>query len=164
MINVTLKNVKLTFNQKAILDPAERATKKLLSSFGGYCRAVMRSSIKQARGPHHHAEPGKPPLYHPGGLNYKDTIFFVVDPRAKSVLIGGVLLSGTKANGDPVPGVLEHGGAQLGVHPQRSKKRGETHGKLVNTLPHPHAKPAFDIAVKKKLPNLIKGGIMREAK
>lgn len=163
MINVTLKDVKLTFNQKAILDPAERATKKLLSSFGGYCRAVMRSSIKQAKGPHHHAEPGKPPLYHTGGpINYKDTIFFVVDPKAKTVSIGGVLLSNTSAHGDPVPGVLEHGGAQMGVHAKRSKRRGENHGLLVHVERHPHAKPAYDKAVEKKLPDLIKGGIMRE--
>ena len=160
---MTLKDVKLTFKPKAITDPAERATKKLLSSFGGYCRAVMRSSIKRARGPHHHAPPGSPPLYHDGGsINYKDTIFFVVDSKAKNVVIGGVLLSGTKADGKPVPGILEHGGAEMGVEPERSKRKGEIHGVKRHAEPHPHAEPAFEKAVKKKLPDLIKGGIMRE--
>lgn len=163
MINVTLKDVKLTFNSKAITDPAERATKRLLQSFGGYCRAVMRNSIKRARGPHHHAPPGSPPYFHDGGsINYKNTIFFVVDPGAKTVTIGGVLLSGTKAEGKPVPGILEHGSTKMGERPTRSKRQGELHRKLVETLPHPHAEPAFEKAIAKKLPELIKGGLMRE--
>jgi len=163
MINLTLKDVKLTFKPKAITDPAEKATRKLLTGFGGYCRAVMRHSIKQARGPHHHAPPGMPPYYHDGGpINYRDTIFFVVDARAKNTTIGGVQLSGTRAEGKPVPGMLEHGSAAVGVAPERSKRQGDLHGKLAHVQPHPHAAPAFDKAVKKKLPDLIKGGIMKE--
>ncbi len=164
MINVTLRNIKVAMNPRAILTPAQKMKLKVLKEFGAYTRTVMRNSIKRARGPHHHAPPGSPPLFHDGGsVNYRDTIFFIADGKAGSVVIGGVLLSGTQADGDPVPGVLEHGGAAMGVRPKRSKRRGVGHGVLAAVAKHPHAKPAFDKAIKKKLPSLIAGGIMKEA-
>ena len=168
MIDVTLKNVKTLFNTKAILTPAEKMQRSLLSKFGGYCRTVMRNSIKQAPGPDKHARPGDPPYYHKHAraINYRDTIFFVVDWASRSVTIGGVLLSGTAAGGKPVPGMLEHGSATLGVQSDTAKVRTDKgRAKRIpgNVAPHPHSRPAFDKAIKKKLPELIKGGIMKHA-
>jgi hypothetical protein len=162
MIAFDLKSVKVAMNAKAIMTPAEKAQAKLLKEFGGYCRRVMMNSIKRARNQFHHANKGKPPLYHDdGAINFKKTIFFVADVKQKNVVIGGVLLSGTKAGGDPVPGILEHGGAKFG---NVRRKHGRDKYVPRTAHEHPYAGPAFDTAIKKKLPSLIAGGIMREAR
>lgn len=161
MLAFTLKEVKVVFNQQAILTPTQRFEQKLLTQFGSYCRTVMRNSIKRASRPGQHAHQGQPPLFHDhhGKINYRETIFFVVDTRRREVAIGAVLLSGTGGNMQPVPGILERGGTEIVL--KRSgliRFRGP-----IRVKEHPHAQPAFHKAIKKKLPDLIAGGIMREA-
>jgi hypothetical protein len=159
MIAFDLKSVKVAMSEKAILTPAEKWRLRTLKEFGGYCRRVMIHSIKHARGPHHHAEKGKPPLYHDGGsINFRQTIFFIAGKD--DVVIGGVLLSGTKANGDPVPGILEHGGAKFGAI--RLHQKGTSPHAVKAIHEHPYAGPAFKKTIEKKLPSLIAGGVMRE--
>ncbi len=153
----TIKEVKATFNASAILTPAEKMQRRLLSQFGGYTRVIMRNSIKQASG-NEKSQPGSPPLWHRGRISYRDTIFFVVDMREKDVVIGGALLTGTAANGQTVPGILEHGGTAM----IRVGKGNAVKKIPVTIRARPHAQPAYDIAIKKKLPGLIAGGIMRE--
>lgn len=158
MLNVTLKNIKIVMNAQAILTPAEKFQNRLLKQFGGYVRTTARRSIRPANRKRQTSEPGQPPLFHRGRLTYKDTIFFVVDARRKEVVIGGVLLSDTKSE-TAVPGVLEHGGIAIF---RQKRGKGQVFRKSARVLPRPHMAPAFSKAVDKFLPELIRGGIMRE--
>jgi len=161
MLAITLKNVKIAFNQQAILTPTEKFEQKLLQQFGSYCRTVMRNSIRRASRPGQHAHAGQPPLYHDhhGRINYRDTIFFIVDARRREVLIGAVLLHDTASHGQAVPGILEKGGTEIVLKRSGLFRTRQT----IQVKEHPHAQPAFEKTIKKKLPDLIAGGIMREA-
>lgn len=158
MLNVTLKNIKIVMNTQAVLTPAEKFQNRLLKQFGAYVRTIARRSIKPANRKRQISEPGQPPLFHRGRLTYKDTIFFVADAKRKEVVIGGVLLSDTNAE-TAVPGVLEHGG--IAIFRQKSGKS-KAFRRTTRVKPRPHMQPAFDKAVEKFLPELIRGGIMRE--
>lgn len=155
MIAATIKDVKILFNQRAILDPADRFQVSLLRQMGALTRTICRRSIRPASRRRQVSQPGQPPLYHGGPISYRDTVFFVVDERAKEMVCGAVLLPNTKARGQAVPGILEDGGLVM-----KANHRGQVRPVYVRARPHTH--PALDIACKKKLPDLIKGGLMRE--
>ena len=154
MLNISIKNIKVHFRPQQLQNRAKRMTYRLLNKAGGYTRRVMKHSIKRASRPNQRSQPGQPPLHHNGRINFKETIFYVVDMRVPEVVIGAVLLGGTKANGQPVPGILEKGGSV--IMERFGKKRS------VNILKRPYAVPAFKKMVKKLLPELIRGGLMRE--
>lgn len=150
MINIVMKDLKISFNEKMILTPAEKFQYHMLAQFGGYCRRTIINSCKTASSPFQHSKPGDPPFNHG---TYKNTVFFVVDKKAKDVTIGGALLSGTAARGQPVPGILEHGGYVVSAKDKQTKY----------VAPRPHAQPAFEKTMQRKLAGLIRGGIMRAA-
>lgn len=157
MIGFTFKEVKIAFNEKAVLTPAEKFQTKLRKQSGAYCRTVMRNSIKPGRRGQV-SQPGQPPLYHANKrVNYRDTIFFVDDTRQKRVFIGAVLLDGASNGGQPVPGNLEHSGVSMRWVGHGANRRRQP----VNVRARPHAVPAFEKTVK-RLPDLMRGGIMRE--
>lgn len=161
MLNLSIAELKVVFNARAIMTPAERFQTRLRRDFGAYCRIVMRNSLKMASRPHQVSEPGATPFRHGGdgkGTDYKDTIFYADDPQRKEVAIGAALLEGTAAAGQSVPGALEFGGQ---IIKWRDKTR--TVRIAVYVRARPHARPAYDIAVQRKLPGLIAGGIMRAA-
>ncbi len=154
----TLKNISIAFNEKAILTPAERLQQTIRKKAGAYTRATMRNSIKPGR-PGQVSLPGQPPLYHPNKrVNFRDTIYFVDDATEKRVFIGAVMLDGASGGGDPVPGTLEHSGMTLRWTGHGSNRRRQP----VNVRARPHAQPAFGKMVKRMLPDLIRGGLMRE--
>ena len=150
---IDIASIKTIFEAERILAPAEKFQHKLLYQFGAYCRKVQRNSLKRGR-PGEVARPGDPPLRHSTSPDIKDTVFYVVDRKAKSVIIGMVLLSGKPGGGEAMPGVLKHSGAS------RKQRRGRI--KTVRVQEHPSAGPAFRKTVERKLPGLIAGGIMRE--
>ena len=156
MINVTLKNVKLAFNQNAIIAPADRFQVKLLNQMGGLTRKISRRSIRPATSKRQISQPGQPPVTHRGRINYRDTIFYVVDAKAKTMVCGAVLLLDTDAAGQTVPGILEKGGVVMRLN-RRTFQR-----KPASIRERPHMAPAFAKAIETKLPDLIAGGIMRE--
>jgi hypothetical protein len=162
MIGVTLKELKVKWNSKAILTPAEKFQVKLLKEAGAYTRMIQRNSIKRAANRKDRSQPGQPPKHHGtpllGGDGYKGTIFYDVDVRKKEMVCGAVLLQGTSANGQAVPGALEHGGVLLVLTGRRFARRKVA----VDYRARPSAVPAFQKMIDKKLPRLIEGGIMRE--
>jgi hypothetical protein len=162
MIGVKLEALKLSWNSQAILTPAEKFQKRLLGSFGAYCMRTQRNSIKRASQPHQRSDEGSPPLHHAtpllNGQGFKGTIFFAVDLRKKECSIGPVLLNGTAAGGQRVPEVLEKGGVIVLLSGARRDRRRRS----IQVRARPSAQPAFEKTVKKKLPELIAGGIMRE--
>lgn len=160
MIPITLSNVSIHFNAKAILTPAEKAQKSLLNKFGGFTRRTQRNSLKRGkigpRGGALHSKPGEPPHRHSNRPDIKNTVFYFVDVAAKDVVIGMVLLSGKPRGGRAMPGVLEHSG-QASI---KTGVRGKQ--KIVTVESRPSATPAFQKTIKSQLPGLIAGGIMRE--
>ena len=160
MIAITLSDVKFHFNQKAILTPAEKAQKKLLDKFGGTVRNTQRNSMKRGkvgpRGGKVRSQPGNPPFRQSDRLDIKRTVFFFTDAKKKDTVIGMVLLSGRPGGDRAMPGVLEHAG-QAEIKAGRGMKR-----KTINVRERPSSVPAFEKTIKKQLPGLIAGGIMRE--
>lgn len=161
MMPITLSNVAIHFNAKAILTPAEKAQKKLLDKFGGFTKRTQQNSLKRGkpgpRGGKQRSKPGQPPLRHSSRPDIKNTVFYFVDLAAKDVVIGMVLLSGKPRGGRAMPGVLEHSGPASIKTGVRGKER------TVNVEARPSSTPAFQKTIKKQLPGLIAGGIMREA-
>ncbi len=74
---------------------------KSLGHIGGYCRRVMRNSIKEGSG---HAPMNSPPLSHMGLL--KDFIYYAVDKADLTVTIGPAKIN----RPGRTPEVLEYGG------------------------------------------------------
>lgn len=155
MIQVTLSNVKMMFNAKAILTPAEKFQNKLLGKFGGATRKTQQNSMKRGA-PGQVSAAGKPPLRHSHNPDIKNTVFYFVDVKKKDVVIGMVLLA--RRHYEPMPGVLEHSGRQqVSLRRGRGSKR-----RVVDVRARPSATPAFKKTIDKQLPALIAGGIMKE--
>ena len=172
MLGVKIEDLKIIWNSQAIMTPAEKFQNRLLFQFGAYCRTVQKNSIKQASNKRAVSQAGEPPVFHPGSLmggkGYRDTIFYAVDTRTKQVSIGPILLNKVAGiGGDPTPSVLEKGGTTFLVIGRSAKvKRRHISGSLsvrpLDIRARPSAQPAFEKTVKKQLPRLIAGGIMRE--
>ncbi len=155
MIAITLSDVKLYFDQKAILTPAEKFQKNLLDKFGLTVRKTQKNSMKRGL-PGQASAVGKPPLRHSTKVDIKETVFSFTDFREKNVVIGMVLLSGKPSGDRAMPGVLEHAGTAQIVNRATQKI------KTIMVQARPSAQPAFEKTIKKQLPGLIEGGIMRE--
>jgi hypothetical protein len=154
-MNVTFKMAKsMFFDEKAILGPAEKAKRKMLNEFGAYVRTTAKNSIKPA-GDNQHAPPGKPPYSHKKRTRYKDWIYYFYDKFADDVIIGGILLP--RKDRTKVPGVLERGGQVE----YRKREKNRMRRDVRTQQPRPHMQPAFDIAVSRKLPGLIKNSIVK---
>lgn len=160
MIGITLKDVGLHFNTRAIMTPAEKAQNKLLGKFGGATRRTQQNSLKRGkigpRGGKVHSQPGSPPFRFSNRPDIKNTVFYFVDRPSKDVVIGMVLLSGKPRGGQAMPGVLEHSGHASITSGVAGKKR------IIPVDSRPSATPAFQKTIKKQLPGLIAGGIMKE--
>lgn len=161
MITITLDKVRGSFNPKAILTPAQKMTKKLLDKFGLTVRRTQMNSMKRGKiGPRGGKIPsqiGKPPARHSRLLDIKRTVFSFTDVPKKDVVIGMVLLAGQPRGDRAMPGVLEHSGTAT-----IKTGRGMARTKNVTVRERPSSVPAFQKTVKKQLPALIAGGIMRE--
>ena len=146
--------VKWFFNAPKVVKAVDRATRRVLSKFGGYVRQTSRRSIRKPRKkkiseltsvekrqyrrtgerPTASAKRGKPPRSQTGRL--KKTILFWYNPSEQSVTIGPARFPGR----DRI-GALEKGGATR----SRGKKP-----RNMQIQPHPFMGPALI----KELPKL----------
>ncbi len=177
---LTLSEFKVVFNQKAILDPADRARNKLLKEVGAYTRTVAKNSMidmavakgnakklksrdrkikragfKVGADGSQVSKPGNPAFSRVGWV--KQHIYFAVDKDAKNVVIGPAKLNGTKSQ--HAIEVLEYGGIEQ-IFLGGPKRRISVTAKYE---PRPTMRLALAKTIQKKLPALIAGGIMREA-
>ena len=151
----TIKMAKANFfDPKAFADPIRRAKARILSRFGATVRSIAKKMIKPASDWDDHAPPGAPPKSHTGKRKYKDFIFFFHDKANDTVIIGGALLP--RKDRTIVPGVLEYGGETEQTYFEHGVKK----TRVVMQEPRPHMRKAYDIAVKKLLPDLIKNSIV----
>ena len=148
MIGCRLDQTKgLFFDSKKVLSATNRAERRVLSRFGAYVRTAARSSIRKRRKP---SEPGKPPSSHTGLL--KRFIYFVYEPRRRSVVIGPARLN--QKMGD-APAALEHGGPSRVVAGGRRRRR---ELRTVTIRPRPFMGPAFQ-KEQPKLPGIWAGSV-----
>lgn len=102
-------NVKIMWNKMAVPRAVNKGSIKALTRGAAYVRGVARRKIKRRK--NKSSPPGHPPYEH---RNFKNTIVFAVDPLNVSAYIGPRMTSGRKnASGQPVPNVLEFGGASI---------------------------------------------------
>ena len=121
---------RLFFDRQAVTDAIDKTTRRLFSRFGAFVRRTARQSIRTGGKSNKVSLPGQPPRSHTGLL--KRNIFFSYEPAERNVVIGPVALNAVKA-GDPVPQVLEHGGASI------NRK-----GRRIIIEPRPYMQPAFE--------------------
>ncbi len=171
MIGITLDKVRGSFDASTILWPTDKFVKKLLHKFGGYVRRTQMNSMKRSKigplGAPVPSQPGQPPRRKPGkNPDIKDTVFYYVDPTRKECVIGMVLLRNKSSSGQPMPGVLEYGGVAVVRTGRWSKKTGNAGRgmKAIAVQPRPSAVPAFQKAIKKYMDDLLREGIMKEAR
>ncbi len=125
------------FDRKAVLGPAERAERKFLGKFGGYCRKTIQNSIRDGKDT---SEVGHAPRNHPNGPfpgGYKATIFYSYVAADHAVYIGPVKLN--QLSGRMEPNTLEFGGDAL----VRRGRRGQTRLEMCHFGARPHMRPGF---------------------
>ena len=152
MISAAFGKIITEFMKPAIMTPAQKMQQNLLKDFGFYTRRIQMNSLKTGKGS---SAPGMPPHRHSTRSDIKRTCRFHVDIAKKNVVIGMELGDGKLGGDRAMPGVLEHSGVAE-VKAGKGMKR-------IIVAERPSAGPAFDKAIKAKLPKLIEGGIMREA-
>lgn len=99
------QNVWVFFDTERINKLSDDAVEKRLLKFGAYVRSDARRSIREApkKRREKNSKPGTPPLSHTGNL--KKNIFFGLDKRENSVVIGP-----HKNRSGYAPEALEYGG------------------------------------------------------
>lgn len=131
MIGMKINQAKSLFFDRAIVSAVDKATRSNLSKAGAFVRRTMKGLIRKGK---KSSVPGKPPKSHTGLL--KDFIYFVYEPRSRSVVVGPAKLNKPGL----APATLEHGGTTTIVKRVHGKR---TH-KNVRIAARPYAKPALD--------------------
>jgi hypothetical protein len=90
------------FDRKKVQRRVDARTRKVLSKFGSFVRRSAQHSIRPSNST---SRPGHPPFSHSGKLRCK--IFFIYDPKRRSVVIGPVIYPGKTGKALPA---LEYGG------------------------------------------------------
>ena len=90
----------------------DRKTYKFLRRFGAFVRTTARRSMRPGGKKNKVSRPFEPPRTHGGGI-LKNSILFEVTSNRKNVVIGPILVSGTKGS-NKVAQVLEEGGTLTG--------------------------------------------------
>ena len=112
------------FDRKKITRRVDARTRKVLSKFGSFVRRSAQHSIRPSSNT---SRPGHPPFSHSGKLRRK--IFFIYDPKRRSVIIGPIIYPGKTGKALPA---LEYGG-----------KTDMPSGDLVKIEARPFMGPAF---------------------
>jgi hypothetical protein len=116
MASESIVKVKQLFlDRPAIARYVDRKTMRVFKRFGAFVRLVAQRSMRRRKTA---SPPGQPPSVHKGQL--RKFIFFSLDERRKSVVIGPTLLR----SDSPVPALHEHSGvrrygARVAKYPKR---------------------------------------------
>lgn len=162
------------FDIKRILRLAEDAEERVLSRFGAFVRTRARSSLRRRKKA---SPPGMPPSTHAGKDDYASlkSILFAYEPFRRAVVIGPVLLNGSRRS-PTVPELHEFGGTSTRVDVQLSggkwvpksygKRWGENRPhrtRLVRYPARPYMRPAFRAELGGKLREQLRGMLARAA-
>lgn len=112
MLKLKIADVKrMFFDRSAVAGAVDKASLRVLSTFGAFVRRSARSSIRKAK---RSSLPGEPPKAKVGTL--RDFLYFSHDSQRDSVIVGPSKTNQVFFNGDgkpvtgTVPQVLEEGG------------------------------------------------------
>ena len=156
-MKITLKELKIRWNEKPILSAADRAIERSYKRFGAYTRKVAKNSIKTRGGDNDYSRPGDVPHGHKFATRYKDWIFFDYDRSAKVVVIGAIPLA--RRDNALVPETLEKGGYSTRKRPREEfanwKAWMASKRVAVHIAARPHMKPAYDKVVEEHLPRFL---------
>jgi hypothetical protein len=138
------------FDRGAVDKAVGKAVRKQLSWFGGYCRRVVRNSIKEKGGT---SAPGSPPFAHTAyrrrhagrerkllakpqvRLQFKDSILYALNFQNLEVVIGPTLFNGRQTS-PTVPELLEGGGEKIVTTKQKTR--------TLHYKARPYMHPGFD--------------------
>jgi hypothetical protein len=109
------------FDRLTVKKALDRKTLKVLNSFGGTVRKTAQYSMRSRKGP---SKAGEPPHAH-GKKLLRKLLFYSLDPKSKSVIIGPILKPTTEKL--HIPRTHEIGGSIKQKH----------------YPPRPYMKPAF---------------------
>ena len=101
------------FDDVKVIQRVEKARLRVLSKFGAYVRTYARSSMRRRKKP---SAPGTPPsAQSTDPYATLKTIFFSYDASSDSVVVGPVLLNGSRnSRFKTVPELHEKGGVTIG--------------------------------------------------
>lgn len=123
MTQIGFDNKRLFFDRKAVIEAVGRANAKNLSKAGSFIRTSARSSLRRRK---RTSSPGEPPSIHSRDrVATLKNIWFVFEPRRRSVVVGPLRLNGKQLRGsdrETVPELHELGGhAIVGKRRRRAK-------------------------------------------
>lgn len=109
--NLTWRVKAAFFDRAAVLAVVDEATAHYFGAAGALVRTIAQRSMRY-RSPRSvaYAAPGSPPRAVRNHPWLRDYTMFAFDERTRSVVIGPVLLAGSRAN---VPALHEHGGKSV---------------------------------------------------
>ena len=156
-MQLTIKESKVVFNRQRLVAVELGAKKTALRKQAGYVRLVARRSIRRRKRP---SRPGEPPSAHttPG----IKTIFFIMDSRFDTAVVGPVKLQTNKSNisyKGTAARILEFGGSYVITEQQmwngdwirpRGNLRGDrlTRRRRIKIKKRPYMEPALAVGVK----------------
>lgn len=156
MVDLKVLAVKVILDFRELRRKAAKAKEKVLKRSGAIVRATMRNSIKyRAKGS---SPPGSPPFSHVRSGGIKNLIFFEVDARTQSVIIGPAADPQARRNIAPVPGTLEGGGRSRIRLPPRLRRKMGKNATIAKVAARPFARPALE-RFETTYPDLWKGAI-----
>jgi hypothetical protein len=127
------------FDRQIVIDAVGRAGAKNLSKAGSFIRRSARSSLRRRKKA---SPPGEPPSVHSQDrVATLKNIWFVFDPRQRSVVVGPLKLNGSKLEGSDratVPALHERGGVAV-VKDRRKRRR-----RRAKYAPRPFMGPAME--------------------
>lgn len=140
---------KAFFDSIKVQKALDKKTRKILTRVGGRIRKFAQFSMKPGGKGGKVAAPGEAPRTHKTKL-LKRMLYFAYDFKAKTVVVGPVLLDRTKDLG--IPRLMEVGGSQTIQEKTKTVVR-EYH-------PHPYMQPAFMSNVSFIAGEFGKGGLI----
>lgn len=134
------------FDKKRVIDPKERAERRILSKAGAFVRRNGRSSLRKRK---RSSAPGDPPSSHSGQL--RRLLLFAYDTISSSVVIGPLLYR--SARGSPtgtktLPELMEFGG----IVPGRRRTNSGRASDITRPVNY-EARPFMGPALEKETPN-----------
>ena len=161
------------FDREKVQRAVDAGTKRVLSRFGAFVRQRAKTSIRKRKTI---SPPGGPP--HSQGGQLRNGILFSYDPAGKSVVIGPVLLNGSRTS-PTVPELHEFGGTvpgngrevwftnavgrdAKGKFVSNGRKLVRLDGALVYPA-RPFMRPAFRAEIKGRLAAQLKGFVNKGA-
>lgn len=141
---------KMWFNQSDVIKKMSKKRRTFLTRYGAFVRTKARSLLNKSGGKKNvSSHAGGIPRKHQGNL--RRFLFFAYSSKSESVVVGPIVLRGTK--GLNVPEVLEHGGIGVVtkmVKQKNQRRRRKTVVRRVRIDARPYMSPAFEMTTKEK--------------